>query len=236
MQTKLIKRLFLLCAVFYSFEQIAFPDVRSTTGILNFDANSDNNPEMILNSTGLGVGVVPSCNLHVAGNMIVANSLSVGGQNASGSNIHITGTLGFGFRTVSSNSTLDSSSVVFADTSSGNLTIECPIASTAEGREYTIKKISLQNTLTIAGGPFDRQADLTLSNNSSMPSLMLLSSGGNWHILHVSGNGVTVGSDNLVGWWKLDEASGNVAYDTTSYSKVGFTHNPILMPPAAKLS
>ena len=37
-------------------------DVRSTNGTLNFDTQSDENAEMVLNSTGLGIGITPTAN------------------------------------------------------------------------------------------------------------------------------------------------------------------------------
>lgn len=55
-----------------------FCDVLSNQGKIDFSTRADGQPEMTLNSTGLGVGVSPSSNLHVKGmQLFLSNCLSV---------------------------------------------------------------------------------------------------------------------------------------------------------------
>jgi hypothetical protein len=189
--------------------------VKSTTGQIKFDVDSANQAEMTLNGTGLGVGITPAANLHVNGNAIVSGQLFVGGSNGS-SNLNVNGTIGFGFQTVTSSTTLSGNSIVLADTSSGNLVLSLPEASLMDGRKYEIKKTSVLNSLSIRdGGLIDDYSDVSLSVNN-MGSLSLISNSGNWSILSLSGNGTLISTDNLFGWWKLDEISGNVVVDSSS--------------------
>lgn len=187
-------------------------DVKSTTGQIKFDANNDGQPEATLNSTGLGLGITPSSNLHVNGNAIVSDELFVGGGSGS-SNLNVNGTIGFGFQSTTSSITLSANSIILADTSSDNLILSLPDASLYTGRRYTIKKTSALNSVFVRDGGFiDNYTDVSLSVNN-MGSIDVISSNGNWHILSLSGNGDSVSSDNLIGWWKLDESSGNVMSD-----------------------
>jgi len=183
-------------------------DVKSTTGQIKFDTQLDNQAEMILNSTGLGIGVTPSSNLHVKGNAIMNDQLFIGGNSGS-ANLNVNGTMSYGIQSVSSSTTLSDNSLVLVDTSSANIVLSLPEASSYEGRKYTIKKTSTLNRLSIRGGGLiDDNSDLTLSVNN-MGTLSVISSSGNWHILNMSGNGTSIQSDNLIGWWKMDEINSN---------------------------
>lgn len=183
-------------------------DVKSTTGEIKFNTEIDNQAEMILNSTGLGIGITPSANLHVSGNTIISDQLFIGGDSGS-SNLNVNGTLSYGFQTITSSIILSANSLILADTSSENITLSLPEASSYEGRKYIIKKTSTLNRLSIRGGGFiDDYSDLTLSVNN-MGTLSVISSSGNWHILNLSGNGTSIQSDNLIGWWKMDEINSN---------------------------
>lgn len=208
--------------IFYVASQ-AFGDVKSTDGTILFDRNFDGQAEMMLNSVGLAIGngLAPSANLHVAGNSIVTKTLTVGSSSEGSSNLNIVGSFGMGFQTVSNNTLLGDNSIVFADTTSGNITLEMPLAGNVTGRIYTIKKTVLNNSLLIAGGPFDAMPELVLNSSSMLSYVSLISSGGNWHILNLSGNGSNIGTGNLVLWLKLDETSGTTAYDSSGYGNHG---------------
>lgn len=196
----------------------SWADVISPTGQIKFDVQSDNQAEMTLNQTGLGIGTSPSTNLQVNGNALVTGTLNVGGGSGS-SNLHIQGTMGLNFESVNSSITLSGNSILLADTSSGNVELSLPVASSVSGRKYTIKKISRSNEVFVTGGGYiDSYTDVTLSTNS-MGSLSVISSGGNWNILSIQGNGISIASDNLVGWWKLNESSGNATTDSSSYNR-----------------
>lgn len=199
-------------------------DVASSTGQINFDTNSDNNYEMTLSSNGLGIGVTsPTQSLEVSGNMIVEPGNVFIGSNSGNSTLNVNGTIGFGIESVSSNVILSGNTIVLTNTVSGNLTIEVPVASTVEGRVYHIKKVSSTHTLYLSGGPFDSLSEISLdTGTSSLPYVSIVSSGGNWHVMSLSGNGEIVSSDNLVGWWKFDEENvSGTAIDSSSGGKNG---------------
>lgn len=115
-----------------------YTDIKSTDGTLGFDVESDGDRELILNTTGLGVGITPSSNLHVQGNAVV-KQIDVGGTSGS-SNFNLHGSVGMSVQAVSSNVTLSEHSIVLVDTTSGNLVVDLPSVSGLNGRKYSIKK------------------------------------------------------------------------------------------------
>ena len=201
-----------------------FSDIKSTNGVIKFDSQMDNQAEMILNGTGLGVGITPTANLHINGNSIISDQLFVGGSSGS-SNLNISGTLGFSVQSVSSDTSLGDHSVVLADTSSTNITLDLPPANNVPGRTYYIKKTSLLNQLWVsASDNIDAQdGHLELTYPSSGYSYTkLLSDGSKWYILNESNDTLNViGADNLVGWWKLNESDGSVANDSSLFNHHG---------------
>lgn len=98
----------------------------------------------------IGQGLSPSANLHLQGNGILTGDLVVG-STAGNSTIEISGTIGHGIQTVSSNTTLSGNSVIMVNSSSDNVTVTLPYAGNVIGRHYTIKKISTSNTVTVSG-------------------------------------------------------------------------------------
>ena len=205
-----------------------FCDVLSTDGKIRFDTRMDGQPEMTLNSTGLGIGIIlPSSNLHVNGNAIISEQLFVGGSSGS-SNLNVKGTIGFNVQTVSSNTTLGDYSTVVADTSSDNLTLTLPSASVSSGKIFNIKKTSLLNQLWVDSSDnidsYDSRIELTYPN-TGYSFTQLISNGSEWYILNQSNDVLNViGADNLVGWWKLDQSSGNTVYDSSSKNNSGEVH------------
>ena len=118
---------------------VLFSEVKSTTGQILFDVNGDTVGEAFLNSTGLGLGVTPASNLHVMGNAIISQNLSIGGVSGS-SNLNLHGTLSMAVQSVSANAILSNYSIILADSSSSNITLTLPYAGNVVGREYWIKK------------------------------------------------------------------------------------------------
>jgi hypothetical protein len=197
-------------------------DVSSATGLLTFDSDGDSNDEMTLSSNGLIIGTgTASSNLQVTGNVIITKSLIIGGStNDSGSNLHVHGSLSYGFSSYGSGSNqVSQSSMVFVDTSSGNATLLLPDLSSTVGQQLTIKRTSDLNSLTIAGSGNSVDNFTTLffpSGNYS--SLSLLNNGSAWFVMGMNESESLgeVGSDNLFLWWKLDESSGNTATDSSA--------------------
>ena len=192
--------------------------IESATGNINFDNNSDGNFEMTLNSNGLGIGTTdPSSNLHVLGNAIISTELIVGGTiNTSSSTLHISGTIAYSPITYTSGTNIiGNTSLVLADTSSGNVVLELPDANVSQ--MITIKRISTNNTLFIVGGGNSIDGDTSMIFESgNLTSINLVSSGGSWYILSegASNDNVGLSSDNLFLLWSLNETSGNTAADT----------------------
>lgn len=130
---------------------IGFSDVTSISGNINFHTLEDQPAKMILNATGLGIGVSPSSRLHVQGNAMVSNQISIGGSSGS-SNFHINGTTAFSSDPISIDSNLSDHSQFLADSSAGNLRLTLPYAGNAQGRVIQVKKISKLNTVWVYGG------------------------------------------------------------------------------------
>lgn len=209
--------LFLLAIVI---KHLVFADVMSTNGKVLFDINSDSHSEARLDSTGLAIGqdLVPSSNLHVQGNAIISNNLSAGSL-AGNSSLAVSGTIGYSVQTVVSNTTLGAHSVIFADTTSGNINLTLPYAGNVRGRIFSIKKISSANRLWVIGGgnliDGSVKLEVTTSGNN-YPYVNLISQGNQWYITSCSKTLTDVASSNLVGWWPFDELSGTIAGDISS--------------------
>lgn len=199
--------------------------MKSTTGSINFDSNADSNAEMVLNSTGLGIGVSPSANLHVSGNGIIQNGSVVVGGTGGNSTLHVHGSVGVSVETLSSNTTLSSNSAVLVNTSSQNISVTLPYAGNHMGRNYKIKKISSLNTLSVYGNPYldgYSRINYTKNTDGGLPLLSVISNGSEWYVLSSSDNVDTgIASSNLIGWWKFDGTSGNTALDSSQYNHSG---------------
>jgi hypothetical protein len=209
----------------------SFADINSTSGKIEFDVNSDGTKEMMLNSIGLGIGVEPSANIHVQGNVLISQSLVVG-ETGSSSNLHIMGSLAIAPNIITSHSSLGESSVVLANSSSDNLILTLPYAGNVIGRVISIKKISPLNTVWIGGGGnlIDDAAHIEMSPSANLQSLSLLSNSGQWFILNQQNSSTrTVAAVNLIGWWKMNEASGgNTVMDYSGYGNHGVANESIV--------
>jgi len=165
-----------------------FGEVVSTSGNVNFNIDDSGFNEMVLSANGLGIGdnLIASSNLEVQGNSIITKSLSVGSTASFSSNLHISGTLEQSYQEQATTTTIGNHSVVMADSSSGNIQLTLPTASTVEGRLMEIKKTSITNVVEIiGGGNLDGMTGYRLSSGN-LGSLQLISASGNWHVLSVS--------------------------------------------------
>ena len=196
-----------------------YADVKSTTGSLRFDSNNDNSTEMVLNEIGLGIGITPSSNLHVSSNAIISGDLKIG-TTSTQANLALSGTLGFSHLSISGNHTLSetaSHSHILVDTSQGNIFLHLPYAGNVQGRIYIIKKINLNHSLRVTGGGnyIDHSTVINMNHDSVLSSLNVISDGRNWYILQ-SLETEQIASDNLIGWWKLDDGFGTTVTDSIS--------------------
>lgn len=173
--------------------QFLSADVKSTNSVIKFDRNSDGVAEMTLNQTGLGIGVSPSSNLEVAGNALISDKLTIGASTGA-STLNLNGTLSVLPSMVSTNTALSVNSYVLVNPSSaaGNITIILPLSSSVNGRIYNIKSLSDDHGLMIApqgGEQIDQYSFISFSDNqTTRPSLEVISSGNRWYILGQTGN------------------------------------------------
>lgn len=212
-----------ILSLLFVFMTITWADVKSTDNTINFNLNGDQTIEMRLNQSGLSIGHnSPAANLHVLGNAIFENGQVWVGTNSGASPLHVGGAMGLGIQNISSSTSLDeagTASIILVDTSSDNISLTLPVAANVSGRFYMIKKSSLNNLLRVqASDNIDGfNSDMILSQASSgFSHIKLISDGSSWHTLDRS-NDVTqlFATDNLIGWWRLDDASGSVATDSS---------------------
>lgn len=207
--------------------QVLLANVTSSTGEIKYDINADNVPEATLNSTGLAIGsnLSPSANLHVSGNAIIGSAIVVGSSAQSSSNLKIHGSYSQSHELISSDSNIRHHSIVLVDTSSDNITLTLPDSEDMPGRQYTIKKISRSNNVTIAGGgTIDGDYSIQLADDFMGYATLISSGTQQWSIMNISGNGegmLTVAQDNLIGWWRFDETSGTTVYDSSGRGNNG---------------
>ncbi len=209
---------------------LAYGDIVSSSGNLRLDANNDGNPEMVMNSTGLGIGTTaPSTNLHVLGNAYITGNTGIRVSQPL-STLEIAGTLGFSSQSVTSNVTLGSNTVVLVDpaTAGGNLTLRLPYAGNVQGRSYLIKKTSSSYSVWLTGGGnyIDGDTLVTLDTaTTGFPYVQVQSDGQQWYIISGGTASSTALSANLIGYWKLDETSGTTAYDSSVNGNNGLLKN-----------
>lgn len=215
---KFIHRYYLSSLLFILITSYLSSDVKSTDGI-NFDVNFDTNPEAILNSTGLGLGVTPSANLHVQGNAIISNNLSIGSTTTQNSNLHLSGTLGFSIQ--SNDNVSITNSMILLSSPTDNVIFTLPDPQTVTGRIYQFKKTNVDNKVwvTTSSNYIDGNRLIELSSDqTTYPSAKVISDGREWYILESSSSVGSIASDNLKAWWKLDETNGAIVDDSSSES------------------
>jgi hypothetical protein len=160
----------------------SWADVKSTTGQIEFDAHTDGSSEMTLNSTGLGIGVSPSTNLHVNGNAIITEQLFIGGSSGS-ANLNLHGTIGYRLVSVSENTILSDDSIIMVDSSSDNIIITLPYAGNILGRTYTIKKIDTANIVQLSSSNLIDNSDYFNLSSGNTGSVSVISDGSKWLVL-----------------------------------------------------
>lgn len=206
-------------------------DVTSITGNIVFDSNSDNQAEMTLTTNGLGIGTnLPTEKLIVMGNAIMMGNVIVGGTtNDSKSLLHINGTIGYSSQLLTAGTNLlPPNSMVFADTSAGNIIITLPHIVSSANAIFTIKRTSTQNNLfiAVAGNTIDGLSTLVVPSGY-YSSLQLMNDGSRWFItsIHDITTIAEIKSSNLHTWWKLNETSGNSVTDSSEQAHIGTLSN-----------
>lgn len=188
--------------VFLCWGALAFSllaDVKSINGTLGFDVDNDGQREIQLTQSGLSIGSTDSsANLVIGGNAIITDSLSIG--STSNDNLNIQGSLALTPQVVSSNTTLDTHSIVLADTSSTNLTLDLPYAGNVQGRQITVKRTSLNREVTLYGGGnyIDTSSAILFNSSTTLEHASFLSDGLQWYITSSTTSLLDVASDNLL--------------------------------------
>lgn len=207
----------------YCFSASSLADVKGLDGNIGFDVDSNGTKEMRLNATGLGIGTNPSSNLHINGNVVISQKIGIGTTNAT-ANLSLQGSLSMGLETFTNDGNIENSSIVLADSSTGNIDLNLPYAGNVAGRTYTIKKTTTENDVWVYGGGnlIDDKDWQLLPSSTNYPMIKTISNGSQWNILtsYETGNS-TVATGNLVGWWKLDETSGTSASDDSGQGNDG---------------
>lgn len=193
-------------------------DVSSISGTIDFSV-VNTGVLARLNNTGLGLGTTsPSSNLHVLGNAIVSQGLSVGTSVAT-SNLNLGGTLGFSTQSLASSNTLSLHSVYFADTVSSNLFFTLPTASSCSGRMIQVKKSSPANKLFLfSGNGIDgsQLLELATTSNGALPFIAVLSNGSTWYAISQSDNIINYwNSSNIATWYTFNDTVGTTIVDNS---------------------
>jgi hypothetical protein len=224
-----------------------------------WDANNDGQAEATLDIGGNLILLRSHADINAAGSLtILSNAISIGGNitfssaniksnsefsllQITSSNVdlgnpsdhhsffNIAGISHFSTEFVSGNVTLSGNTYVFADSSSGNITLTLPSALTASGRRLVIKKTSASNDVTVVGF-IDGQEKTTLNTSSfGLPYLSLTANGTQWHSMGTTGSvpAPQVGSANIATRWKMDESTGTTAYDESPNGNNGTLLNGV---------
>lgn len=203
----------ILLFIFTSFTLSA--DIKSTSGEIKFDVQSDQQAELTLNSTGLGIGTSPSGNLHVNGNSILSKQVYIGEATGS-SNLNVNGLLGFGIQTATSDTTLGTHTLILADSTSDNVTLTLPSASSSAGQTYRIKRIVDNEHYVHLVSSDNIDGDSDYYDLTGYQTVMMVSNGTQWYNMTPSSTAEVIpASDNLVAWWKFNNDSATYALDSS---------------------
>jgi hypothetical protein len=171
-----------------------FGNLTSSKGTINFDTQADGVPEMELTTSGLqiGQGISATAELQVFGNAIISESLVVGSESTSNSNLVVSGSIGYSSQTFRSSGNIDRHSLVFADCSSGNLSLTLPDADTCPGRLIRIKKTNVSNHVIISvelnsGDLIDQYASLLMQSGSMGYATLISLGSSKWNLINSMG-------------------------------------------------
>jgi len=179
---------FFFFAIFVFSYSVQGQSIISTTGKINFDTNFDTQNEATLDGTGLGIGIdQPSGNLHVAGNAIIQNSLNIGNEPSS-ANLYLKGIMAFSYQSLNQDTTLGAHSYVMVDTSSNDVHLTLPEASSLDGHVITIKKTNAANRVNIDvdGSSGCNTQGLPIATGGTYPYVKYISANDEWQVISKS--------------------------------------------------
>jgi len=166
-----------------------FANVTTNTGSIPFDVDADSNEEMILTADGLGVGTSsPSANLHVQGDAIVSEEMSIGSSSLGSATLYVGGSMGTSPLSVDYYGLADRNSLVFADSQSGNVSLSLPNHSTVVGRVITVKKTHADHLVYIfGGGNIESYVDGFSLSSGNLGAVTFIATSDRWVILNYFG-------------------------------------------------
>ena len=204
-----VKNVLLIC-ICLLLQNVLSASVKSGSGTLHFDSNADGASEMTLTSQGLAISSnVASANLHVSGNAMISDSLTIGSSTSSSSNLYVSGTIGFSVGSYTGNVGIEESvkhSIYVINNSGGNSVIVLPDPTATSGRRISVNATSSTYDLLVHTytGNIDGSKTLIVDAGTKLPSVSLYSNGTNWYILS-SNAGNTTGKSYLELVVKTDE-------------------------------
>jgi hypothetical protein len=119
-------------------------NVESSSGVINFDANRDSTPELIVNTTGLGIGIAPNTKLDVDGSSWITGNQTITGS-LSSNNFDLRGAFAMTPLITSSNTTAMDNALIMAGSSSANIDVTLPNPASCTGRIYQVINTSTSN-------------------------------------------------------------------------------------------
>jgi hypothetical protein len=177
-------------SLFFKLSFQSFGDIKSLNGPLVFNSEGDS----IIEAT------ISSDNLSLHNNAFVAGNLVVYGNIIQRSSAFKTGA-----------NTIDKQSIVFADTTDGDVVLGLPDPTTCEDRMITVKRTSLVHDLYITGSGegIEGKDNLTLMSGQRT-SITLGLYNDHWYVMDDNGTASAkeVASVNLIVDWPMDDDTG----------------------------
>lgn len=163
---------------------------------------------------------------HTDGSAILnsfSNNVSILQDTGSAHDFYNNGITEFGIDVFTSDGNLCGNSYALADTSGGNITLTLPKPGEVKGRNIHVKKVDANNELILVGLIDGREKTTLTTANFGLPYISLTATDSLWLVTSESGGAEAppVASGNYTARWKLDEASGNVAYDLSGNANHG---------------
>jgi hypothetical protein len=190
------------------FALITFPLMgafKTSNSTMEFNVNANSSVEMTLSEVGLGIGT-----------------------GAVHSSLQIAGTIALDAELVSEHTILSGNSSILANTSSANLVINLPDASSYTGRQYHIKKTSKNNKLFIATTQ-NQDIDgarsgvrINSSTNAFYPSTSLISDGSKWLVMSGKDDLVSIDLPTPLAHFSFDAKNGEGGGQSIYGDTVGY--------------
>ncbi|MBF0196063.1 MAG: hypothetical protein HQL32_00015 [Planctomycetes bacterium] len=164
---------------------MAWTDVKSCSGNIDFYSRMDFNANARLNNTGLIIGQgSPKAKLDVAGTTLLHKSVGIGRTAPSSANLHLNGTMAFEPQIIQASNTPLKSTMILAGNSSSNIILNLPDPNAVDGSIYRIKKHIYENELIISSNVYiDNINSSSIWLQQGNPYIELYSSQKQWFLM-----------------------------------------------------